>query len=144
MAGEGTPKSSTTTPVATRSTVLPPSNELIPAADAMVEDQATFVQPLAMVPSSRNNGGPVGANQGGVTPTAPFRGTISISSQDGQDEGLRLEPFVGISYAQKNINSVSTQNHRCSTSPWSIPGYRKYPQESTMVKSIEESNDKLY
>ena len=59
MAGEGTPKSLTTTPAAARSAILPPSDAPIPAADAMVEDEATFVQPLAMIPSK----GSVGAYQ---------------------------------------------------------------------------------
>ena len=63
MASEETPKSSTTMPAAARSTILPPFDALIPAADAMVEDQTAFVRPLAKVPSSGNNGGPVGANQ---------------------------------------------------------------------------------
>ena len=35
-----------------------------------------------------------------------------------------------------NRYSASAQNHRCSTSPWSIPGYRIFPQGSTMVISI--------
>ena len=47
-----------------------------------------------------------------------------------------LNVTVGISYAQQNINSASTQNHPYSTSPWSIPGYHIFPQGSTMVKSI--------
>ena len=42
--------------------------------------------------------------------------------------------LVGVSYAKKNMNSTSAQNHHCSTSPWSIPGYRIFPQGSTIVK----------
>jgi hypothetical protein len=35
--------------------------------------------------------------------------------------------------------------HHCSTSPWSILAYRKFPRGSTMVlKSIEWTSDKLY
>ena len=37
---------------------------------------------------------------------------------------------VGISYAQKNRYSASAQNHRCSISPWSIPGYRIFLREA--------------
>ena len=34
------------------------------------------------------------------------------------------EIIVGVPCTQYNMDSASAQNHRCSTSPWSIPGYR--------------------
>ena len=34
--------------------------------------------------------------------------------------------------------------HRCSTSPWSITGYRENPQGSTMVKCIVNRSENLY
>jgi len=45
-----------------------------------------------------------------------------------------------------NLNrySASAQNHRCSTSPQSIPGYRENPEGSTMVKYIINRSDNFY
>ena len=45
-----------------------------------------------------------------------------------------------------NLNrySASAQNHRCSTSPRSIPVYRENPQGSTRVKCIVNRSDNLY
>ena len=75
MAGEGTPKSLITTSAAARSALPPPSDAPIPAADMMVEDQVTFVQPLVIIPSIGNNEGPVGAAQWSADhPGRPNRG----------------------------------------------------------------------
>ena len=43
-----------------------------------------------------------------------------------------------------NMYSASEQNHRCSTSPQNILGYRENPQGSTMVKYIVNCSDDLY
>ena len=41
----------------------------------------------------------------------------------------------------KNINySTSTRNHRCSTSPWSIPGYRIFPRGSNGKDNLNRMN----
>ena len=61
MAGQGNPKTVATTPAATRLASPPPSGALNPAAEAMLEDEATFVQPLAMVLAEGSSGGPMGA-----------------------------------------------------------------------------------
>ena len=41
---------------------------------------------------------------------------------------------VGDFQAQQNMDFVNAQNHRCSTSPWNISGYRNFSQGSTMDK----------
>ena len=61
MAGKGDPKTIATTPAVTH-----PANPLAInapnfATEAMMEDEATFVQPLAMVPAEGSSGGPVGS-----------------------------------------------------------------------------------
>ena len=48
-----------------------------------------------------------------------------------------METYVGVSYAQQNIDSANAQNHRCNTSPWSIPGYRNFPQGSTIDRVLK-------
>ena len=61
MAGEGESKTVATTPAMTPLVTLPTVNSPIPATEASMEDVATFVQPLAMIPAEENSGGPVGA-----------------------------------------------------------------------------------
>jgi len=61
MAGKGEPKSVATTPAMTPPATLLAINTLTLATEATMEDMATFVQPLAMVPAEGNSGGPVGA-----------------------------------------------------------------------------------
>ena len=60
---------------------------------------------------------------------------VGVNGRGGTVEGRqrRLLVFLMPDY---NRYSASAQNHRCSTSPWSIPGYRIFSQGSTMVKSI--------
>jgi len=58
MAGEGNPKPVAIAPTAASPAIPSPSNAPNPAADTMMEDEAIFVQPLAMVPAT---GRPVGA-----------------------------------------------------------------------------------
>jgi len=75
MAGEGNPKTVDTTPATTHPATLPAINAPNPAAEAMLEDEATFVQPLAMVPAEGSNGGPVGATlRSADLPSHPTRG----------------------------------------------------------------------
>ena len=64
MAGEGESKIVATTPAMTPPATLPAVNSPIPATEASMEDVATFVQPLAMIPAEGNSGGPVGATLG--------------------------------------------------------------------------------
>ena len=61
MAGEGESKTIATTPAMTPPATLPAVNSPIPATEASMEDVATFVQPLAMIPAEGNSGGSVGA-----------------------------------------------------------------------------------
>ena len=61
MAGKGESKTVATTPAMTPPATLPAVNSPIPATKASMEDVATFVQPLAMIPAEGNSGGPVGA-----------------------------------------------------------------------------------
>ena len=61
MAGKGESKSVATTPAMTPPATLPAINTPTPATEATMEDVATFVQPLAMVPPEGNSGGPEGA-----------------------------------------------------------------------------------
>jgi len=61
MAGKGESKTIATTPAMTPPATLPAINTPTPATEASMEDVATFVQPLAMIPAEGNSGGPVGA-----------------------------------------------------------------------------------
>jgi hypothetical protein len=77
--------------------IPPPSDAPIAASDEMVEDQATFVQPLAMILAARHDGGPVGAAQRLADhrsrhPPPPFCGSFGISSQDAQVKDTRSKP----------------------------------------------------
>ena len=60
MAGKGESKTVATTPAMTPPATLPAINTPTPATEASMEDMATFVQPLAMIPAEGNSGGPVG------------------------------------------------------------------------------------
>ena len=60
MAGKGESKTIATTPAITPPATLPAVNSAIPATEVSMEDVATFVQPLAMIPAEGNSGGPVG------------------------------------------------------------------------------------
>jgi len=59
-------------------------------------------------------------------------------------QAVRNAPVLVSLMLNLNRYSVSAQNHRCSTSPWSIPGYRENPQGSTMVNCIVNCSDNLY
>jgi len=61
MAGEGNPKPVAIAPTAASPAIPSHSNAPNPTADTMMEDEAIFVQPLAMVPATGNSGRPVGA-----------------------------------------------------------------------------------
>ena len=75
MAGEGNPKTIATTPAVTHPASPLPSGAPIPAADAMLEDEATFVQPMAVIPAMGSSGGPVSAAQRSADhPSRPTRG----------------------------------------------------------------------
>ena len=75
MAGKGESKTVATTPAMTPPVTLPAINTPIPATEAPMEDVATFVQPLAMIPAEGNSGGPVGANlRSADLPSRPTRG----------------------------------------------------------------------
>ena len=75
MAGEGTPKPLAIAPTAAHSTIPSPSNMPNPAVNAIMEEEAIFVQPLAMIPASGNNGGLVGAtHRSADQPGRPTRG----------------------------------------------------------------------
>ena len=75
MAGKGEPKTVATTPAMTPPATLPAVNSPIPATEASMEDVATFVQPLAMIPAEGNSGGPVGATlRSADLPGRPTRG----------------------------------------------------------------------
>jgi len=75
MAGEENPKTVATTPAATHPASPAPSEALIPAIEAMLKDEATFVQPLAMIPATGSGGGPVGATHRSADhPGRPTRG----------------------------------------------------------------------
>jgi len=80
MASEGNLKSVATSPAAARPASPPPFGAPIPAADAMVEDEATFVQPLAMIPATGSSVGPVGATHRPADhPSSPFRCEVAIT-----------------------------------------------------------------
>ena len=68
MASEGTSKPSSTKSTATRPEVPPPSDALHPTTDAMIEDRAVFVKPLAMVLTVAHDGGLRGAAPGSADP----------------------------------------------------------------------------
>ena len=75
MAGKGESKTVATTPAMTPPATLPAINSPIPATKASMEDMATFVQPLAMIPAEGNSGGPVGATlRSADLPGRPTRG----------------------------------------------------------------------
>ena len=61
MAGEGNPKTVATTPAATHPASPLAIDAPNPATEAMLEDEVTFVQPLAMIPVEGSSGGLVGA-----------------------------------------------------------------------------------
>jgi hypothetical protein len=54
-------------------------------------------------------------------------------------QGLRR--VLAFLMPQNNINSASAQNHRCRTSPWSIPGYRIFSLGKHYGKEYRKSND---
>ena len=54
------------------------------------------------------------------------------------------EMLVGVSYAQKNINSASAENHAIALHLGVFHGIVIFLREALRLKSIEESNDKLY
>ena len=54
------------------------------------------------------------------------------------------EMLVGVSYAQKNINSASAQNHAIALHLGVFQGIVYFLREALWMKSIGESNDKLY
>ena len=75
MAGKGDPKTVATTPATTHPANPPAINTPNPATEATMEDAATFVQPLAMVPDEGSSGGPVGATlRSADLPGRPTRG----------------------------------------------------------------------
>src|SRR6185436_10403161 len=75
MAGKGDPKTVATTPATTHPANPPAINAPNSATDAMMQDAATFVQPLAMVPVEGSSGGPVGATlRSAELPGRPTRG----------------------------------------------------------------------
>ena len=75
MANKGESKTVATTPAMTPPATLPAVNPPIPATEASMEDVATFVQPLAMIPAEGNSGGPVGATlRSADLPGQPTRG----------------------------------------------------------------------
>ena len=75
MAGEGESKTVATTLAMTPPVTLPAINTPTPATEASMEDVATFVQPLAMIPAEGNSGGPVGTTlQSADLPGRPTRG----------------------------------------------------------------------
>jgi len=75
MAGEGESKTIATTLAMTPPATLPVVNSPIPATEASMEDVATFVQPLAMIPAKGNSGGPVGTTlRSADLPGRPTRG----------------------------------------------------------------------
>ena len=87
MAGEGESKTVATTRAMTPPATLPVVNSPIPTTEASMEDVATFVQPLAMIPAAGNSGGPVGAtlqsaDQRVRHPPPPLRCTFPFASQD--------------------------------------------------------------
>ena len=58
----------------------------------MVEDQAPFVEPLAMVPAAGHDGGPGdaiqrSANHGAQHPAPPFHDALLITSQGAKVKG---------------------------------------------------------
>jgi len=61
MASEGNPKSVAPMPAAAHPASPPPSGALIPTTDIIIKDEATFVQPLVMIPAMGHNGVAVGA-----------------------------------------------------------------------------------
>jgi len=54
------------------------------------------------------------------------------------------EMLVGVSYAQKNINSASAQNHAIALHLGVFQGIIIFLREALWIKSIKESNDKVY
>ena len=75
MAGEGNPKTVATTPATTHPANPPAINAPNSPTEAMMEDAATFMQPLAMVPAEGSSGGPVGATlRSAELPGRPTRG----------------------------------------------------------------------
>ena len=75
MAGKGESKTVATTPTMTPPVTLPAINTPTPATEASMEDMATFVQPLAMIPAEGNSGGPVGTTlRSANLPSRPTRG----------------------------------------------------------------------
>ena len=60
MVGEGESKTVATTPAMSPPATLPAINTPTPATEASMEDVATFVQPLAMIPAEGNSRGPMG------------------------------------------------------------------------------------
>ena len=106
MAGKGESKTVATTSAMTPPATLPAVNSPIPATKASMEDMATFVQPLAMIPAEGNSGGPVGATLrstdlpgrptrgGDIHRPAPLHVPPRLSRL--QDPGhVRIVPMVG-------------------------------------------------
>ena len=78
MAGKGESKIVATTPAMTPPATLPAIKTPTPATEASMEDVATFMQPLAMIPAEGNSGGPVGATlRSADLPSWPTRGMTS-------------------------------------------------------------------
>ena len=98
MAGEGNPKTVATTPPATHQAIPPAINATIFATKVMLEDEATIMQPLAMVPAEGSSRGPVGAtlrsaDQGTRHPAPPLCCTVALAPQDCKIQGTRIEPI---------------------------------------------------
>ena len=75
MAGKGDPKTVVTMPAMTHLVTRPAINTPNSTTEATMEEAATFMQSLAMVPAEGSSGGPVGATlRSADLPSRPTRG----------------------------------------------------------------------
>ena len=131
MASEGNPKSVATTPAVARPASPPPSNAPIPATDVMVEVEATFVRPLAMIPAIGSSERPVGAAHWSADhPGRPTRGWDTYRPYSAARSPSPLKMGKSWARAQSPYRRPSTE----MPSPWK-PIAKQLVKEGTATES---------